>query len=167
MVALSVFTYDLTFQLCVLLCSMLSYLHVVLWGPHFQARLQTRHKDGGPCEQKTPYITSPSSHYLNNTHPIFGKNTRAHLGGSSHHYYGTVYVGSGSLPVGILLQVICFQAPFAQIAQRKCLSIVHKLSYTWWLLLRNQIFRWPHSNPCSRKMESVTGGLGRAHQAIC
>lgn len=97
---------------------------------YYKARLQTRHKDGGPCEQKATHNTAPSIHYLNNTHPIFGKNTRAmssHLCGSSHYNHGTVYVGCACLPAGIFLQVVCFR-PFRSDRRWRVFPFSHKLS---------------------------------------
>lgn len=61
---------------------------------------------GKPCIKMALSIRCP-----NNTYPLFGKNTRTMSSphcSSSRYNGGTVYVGSGCLPIGIFLRVMCF-----------------------------------------------------------
>ena len=176
MAALSVLTDDLLF-ICVCLCSTyvctLSYLHVVLWGPHFQHYSIIKQYFKWDLKtvdhvSKKPYITSLRFIILATCTPYLVKHRAmsSHLCGSSHYNYGTVYVGSGCLPVGIFLQVICFRL-FCSDHRGSVFQFLHKLSNTQWSLLRNKIFRLPRSNPWRHTTESVTEGLGHEHQAIC
>lgn len=56
---------------------------------------------------------------------------------------------------------------FAPITDEVSFSFYTSYLRHWWPLLRNRIFRLPHSSFPRRTTESVTEGSGRAHQAIC